>query len=189
MKRITSNLSVFICGLLLCSLTGCQQNAKGNQGTPQQSPGFELTDVESGATAGRARSQGQVVYVPCNSQIRLADGRKFSLAINLSIRNTSQTETIQVTAVEYYDTDGVLKKNYASEVLQIKPLATAEFFVGESDSSGGSGANFLVTWKADKPLTQPIVEAVMIGTGGSQGISFVSQGRLLKETSYNEPRH
>jgi len=62
-------------------------------------------------------------------------------------------------------------------------LATAEFFIGESDMTGGSGANFIVTWNAEKAISEPIMEAVMVGTGGSQGVSFTSSGRLLKESS------
>ena len=46
----------------------------------------------------------------------------------------------------------------------------------EQDKSGGLGANFLVEWVAEQPVYGPVVEAVMIGTAGTQAISFVSTG-------------
>jgi len=51
-------------------------------------------------------------------------------------------------------------------------MATAEFFVKEQDTSGGSGANFIVKWTAQQGVTKPVVEAVMISTAFHQGISF-----------------
>ncbi len=51
----------------------------------------------------------------------------------------------------------------------------------ESDLRGGSGANFIVKWKADVPANRPIIEAVMIGARGQQGISFTSRGEEVIE--------
>jgi hypothetical protein len=168
---------------LLLILTGCEQPRPVPNASPEAA--LSLEDVSpSGRTAKSKRdvSAGQIVYVPCYSHIRLADGRDYKLAINLSIRNTSQTESLAVNAVEYYNSSGVLVKDHANKELTLSPLATADFFVSEDDMSGGSGANFLVTWHAAKPISEPIIEAVMVGTGGSQGVSFTSTGRLLKET-------
>ena len=136
---------------------------------------------ETAATRVRV-SNGQVVYVPCYSHIRLADGRTYKLAINLSIRNTSFSNDLTITAVDYHDSSGRLVKHHADDPIVLGPLATADFFVTENDKSGGSGANFMVEWVASKPITEPIVEAVMVGTGGGQGVSFVSVGRWLRET-------
>jgi hypothetical protein len=47
------------------------------------------------------------------------------------------------------------------------------------DASGGSGANFIVQWAGPESINTPVIEAVMIGTQGSQGISFVSPGREI----------
>lgn len=169
--------SLLITVLVLGSV-GCERPANTSQAL--NPPPQQLQQVEPGSKS-RARSNGQVIYVPCYSQIRLLDGRNYNLAINLSIRNTSQTENLVIEAVDYYDTEGTLVKHHADEKLTLPPLATTEFFVSEMDPSGGSGANFLVTWTAAEPIAEPIVEAVMVGTGGSQGVSFVTSGRLLRE--------
>ena len=53
--------------------------------------------------------------------------------------------------------------------------------IPERDKSGGSGANFIVAWKAAEPVYEPIVEAVMVGLNRNQSISFKSFGRPLIE--------
>jgi hypothetical protein len=46
---------------------------------------------------------------------------------------------------------------------------------------GGFGANFIVRWKNDSVINAPIVECVMIGATGGQGISFVSPAQEIRE--------
>ncbi|MFZ5563764.1 MAG: DUF3124 domain-containing protein, partial [Thermodesulfobacteriota bacterium] len=66
-----------------------------------------------------------------------------------------------------------------SSPVTLKPLESLRYVVPERDTSGGSGANFIVEWKADKPVNPPIVESIMIGTQVQQGISFTSRGQVL----------
>jgi hypothetical protein len=42
------------------------------------------------------------------------------------------------------------------------------------------GANFIVEWVASTEVSEPIVEAIMIGTDFQQGISFTSPGKVIK---------
>lgn len=123
---------------------------------------------------------GNKVYVPCYSHIRVADGRLYNLAINLSIRNTSQSETMRLTLVDFYDSAGALVKHHADEAIVLKPLETVDFYISEKDAAGGVGANFIVEWDKSPTLSTPIIEAVMVGTGGGQGISFVSKGEPVQ---------
>jgi len=92
----------------------------------------------------------QTVFVPAYSHVYYRTGQEYLLAITLSLRNTSLTDSNLLTSVRYYDTKGSLVKEYSKKFLQIPPMATAEFFVQDEDTSGGSGANFLVKWKARK---------------------------------------
>jgi hypothetical protein len=50
-------------------------------------------------------------------------------------------------------------------------------FVAREDRRGGTGANFVVDWAADGPISEPVIETVMIGTQGNATYSFVSSGR------------
>ncbi len=127
-------------------------------------------------------SKGQDVYVPVYSHIYQGiKGKPYNLSALLSIRNTDPSNAIKVTIVRYYDSDGVLVKNHLERPVIVQPLGTIEFHIPERDTSGGSGANFLVHWTAAQKVNAPIIQAVMIGTASTQGISFVCDGIVISE--------
>ena len=128
--------------------------------------------------------EGQTVYVPAYSHVYHENGRPHLLTITLSIRNTDQDRKIIVTSVLYYDTSGKLVKSHLEKPLILSPLATTEFLVERKDATGGSGANFIVEWHADEPVSAPIIETVMIDTSSQQGISFVRQGKVIKQSIF-----
>jgi len=164
---------------LLLLFTGCQPLSQDSQGVRPLPPPSGVTQRPSSAT-----STGQTLYIPCYSHVYLQDGRPYNLSITLSLRNTSLKHNLVVKSVEYYDSAGKLLKKYAEEETVLGPLATTEYFVEENDHSGGSGANFLVTWTSenDEPLEEPVVQALMIGTSGNIGVSFLTEAKLLGET-------
>lgn len=86
-----------------------------------------------------------------------------------------------ITSVCYYNSDGKLVKQYLERPIQLDALASTDFFINRNDTSGGLGANFIVEWVAQTEISEPIVEAVMIGTDFQQGISFISPGRVIKD--------
>jgi hypothetical protein len=127
-------------------------------------------------------SDGQTVYVPIYSHIYSGiKARPFDLAATLSIRNTDPKHSITLVAVTYYDSDGKLVKEYLEEPEKMTALMSTRYIIMEGDKSGGSGANFIVKWKAAQKVNPPIIEGVMIGTHSGQGISFVSRGQIIKE--------
>lgn len=124
---------------------------------------------------------GQTIYVPIYSHIYHEDEHKIlNLAATLSIRNTDLTNLMIITSVRYYNSDGKLVRQYITQPVQLGAMASTDFVVARTDSSGGVGANFIVEWVAEKEISEPVVEAVMIGTESSQGISFISSGRVIK---------
>ncbi len=126
--------------------------------------------------------KGQTVYIPAYSHIYHGDREyPFYLAVTLSIRNTDPSHPLTITAVDYYDSDGKLIKSYLENELKIGPMGSVRYVVKESDKSGGSGANFIVKWKASERVTEPIIEAIMISTATQQGISFTSRGQAIAE--------
>lgn len=122
---------------------------------------------------------GQTVYVPVYSHIYQQQDRTFDLTTTLSIRNTDADNPIIVHFARYYDSAGKVVRDYVASPLMVPAMATLDYIVGEWDRTGGAGANFLVRWSATKPVTEPVVEAVMIGTSGQQGVSFLSVGRVI----------
>jgi hypothetical protein len=138
-----------------------------------------------GVSAADVRlSSGQTVYVPIYSHIYSGDReRPVLLTATLSVRNTDPRHQINVTAVDYYDSNGKLIKHFLGQPLPLAGMASTRFVIGESDKSGGSGANFIVKWTAQGKVVPPIIEAVMISTKMQQGISFISRGQIVQEES------
>ena len=129
-------------------------------------------------------SKGQTIYVPVYSHIYSGDReRPVYLAVTVSIRNTDPVRTIQVTTVDYYNSEGRLLQRYLETPVTLPPLATVRYVVKESDKAGGSGANFLVRWQSTQPTNPPLVESIMISTASQLGISFTSRGVPIIETT------
>jgi hypothetical protein len=127
-------------------------------------------------------SKGQLLYVPCSSHVyHGVKTRPFELTVTLTVRNTDPWRALRLTAVDYHGSDGRLIKRFLDTVVTVPPLSTREFTVEQNDTSGGAGALFLVRWRADAPVNEPIAETVMIGTTNSQGISFTSRGVVVQE--------
>lgn len=127
-------------------------------------------------------SKGQTLYVPCYSHIyHGVKTRPFDLTITLAVRNADPRRNLRLSAVDYYGSDGKLLKRYVGAETIVPPLSTREFTVDQNDSSGGAGASFLVRWRGDTSMNEPVVESVMIGTANSQGISFTSRGVAIQE--------
>jgi hypothetical protein len=127
-------------------------------------------------------SRGQVVYAPVYSHIYIGDReRPFLLAVTLSIRNTDPDDTIVVTKVSYFNSEGTRLEEYLKQPVTLEKMSATRFVVHESDKTGGSGASFLVEWETAKSVSPPIIETVMIGAQTQQGISFTSRGQVIKE--------
>ncbi len=124
--------------------------------------------------------QQAIIYVPIYSAIYYEDRRRtIDLAATLSVRNTDMKNSIVLRSVDYYSTQGKLVRKYLSAPVELGPMSTADFIVARTDSSGGAGANFVVDWVSSKPVSEPIAEAVMVSTGSSQSISFISRGETV----------
>ena len=124
---------------------------------------------------------GQTLYVPAYSHIQHVENRMYRPAVNLSVRNTDASHPITVTAVDFYDNDGELVRRYVDSPRELGPLAIAEYVVHRQHTAGGAGATFIVEWVAGNEVTEPVVEAVMVGAAGSRAMAFVSRGVVIGE--------
>ncbi len=169
--------------LFFTSCTSLESSPKANSKTTQaNSSRLEVTLKKNFKIA-----MGQTIYVPVYSHIYHDDKQKIlELAATLSIRNTDLTNPIIITDVRYYDSNGKLVQQYLQRPIQLAPLASDDFFVDRSDTSGGLGANFIVEWVSQTEISEPIVEAVMIATEFQQGVSFISPGKVIKSQKNNK---
>lgn len=125
---------------------------------------------------------GETIYIPVYSHIYFRnESSTINLTATLSIRNTEFTYPIIISSVAYYDSEGKLVRHYLNQPLALNPMASKEYIIEEEDTTGGVGANFIVEWSAKNIVTEPVVEAVMVTARSSQGISFVSAGRVIKK--------
>ncbi len=163
--------------LVLLGLAGC---AEPDGPAIRPSPPAPTAAVDTSRTDRRA-VVAQTVYVPAYSHIyHQNDDREIDLTTTLSIRNTDPERPITVTGVRYHDSGGRLVRRYGEGGFVLAPLASRSFVVAERDRTGGVGANFLVDWQAGAVVSAPVVEAVMISTASTQGISFVSRGTVVR---------
>lgn len=121
----------------------------------------------------------ETFYVPIYSDIYLDETNQNALlAATLSIRNTSSTDSIFISKIDYFNTNGDLVRNYINNQISLKPMATVNYVIERDDISGGSGANFIVKIRSKNANIKPLVQAVMIGQNGNKGFAFSTDGYL-----------
>jgi hypothetical protein len=144
--------------------------------------------LSSGLASGQipsGRSLGQNLYLPIYSHIWHGEldktGRpmKTLVSVSVSIRNTDPVKSIRISSAQYYDTDGKKIKEYVTSPKIIGPMGTYELFVPGSDDTGGSGANFVISWKSDTPSSLPIVEGFHANLPVGRSIAFTTSARPL----------
>jgi len=99
-------------------------------------------------------SKGQTLYVPVYSNVFSGPRRlPLQLAATLSIRNTDQSASFRVTAIDYYDTNGKLVRRHLERPAVVAPLATMYVHIEEKDTLGGFGATLSCVGRLAVSLT------------------------------------
>lgn len=171
--RVFALMGILACGALAI---GCSPPApQAVQLLPTLSAN-EIVDLDI--------TTGQLVFVPAYSEV-FYGGRSetLQLATTLAIHNTDTDDPIIVNSVKYFNTDGDLLQELVEQPVQLAPMATAGFVIDSGDTAGGWGANFLVEWGAETPVYEPVIEAIMVSSRGTEGVSFISPGRVISEES------
>ncbi len=116
-------------------------------------------------------------YLSVYSEIYdLTDESTHLLTATVSIRNTSETDSLFLTRADYYNTKGEMIRSFLKQPVFLTPLETIEIVIPRRDISGGTGANFIFDWATSDKIREPLFESVMIWTTGNQGISFTTKG-------------
>lgn len=131
-------------------------------------------------------SLGQVLYLPIYSHMYYGDNDKDGkpmqalLSAHVSIRNTDPNMAVKLLYARYYNTGGKLVREYLPAApMLIPPLGTHEIFVPRSDTSGGSGANFMIAWSAEAPANPPLVEALHSNVQPARTVTFQTTARPI----------
>lgn len=169
--------SVLLFGLFLISCSpeeSLQKKTTDKSGIPHATE-FRPSEITT------RKVHGQQVYVPIYSSIYSQyESNILHMTAILSIRNTSQKESITIKRIDYYDTNGKLLKKFIDGPFSLGVMSSKDFVIEENDLSGGTGANFIVEWATDKFVSIPIIESVMIGNVGTRGFSFTSRGKEIE---------
>ncbi len=120
-------------------------------------------------------------YLSIYSQIYSSSEHKtHNLTAMVSLRNTSETDTVYLLKAEYFDTHGTSVRTYFNHPIYMAPLETTEIIIDELDVEGGTGSNFIIEWKKPQNCPEPLFEGVMNSTVGQQGLSFTTQSKRIQ---------
>jgi hypothetical protein len=138
-----------------------------------------------GAALGAAKLvKGQTVYIPSYSNVISGPPIYMTVPLraNLVIHNTDPSQAITIARIDEYNTEGQKVSSYLKAPVSLNPLGAMRVVVKESKKEAeGLGANFIIQWQAEKKVTEPIIECLIIGSLGAQGFSFATQGRVTQE--------
>lgn len=120
-------------------------------------------------------------YLSIYSQIySMSEHKTHNLTSMVSLRNTSDVDSVYILNAKYFDTHGKLVRVYFNTPIFLAPMETTEIIIDEIDNIGGTGSNFIFEWKIPKNSPEPLFEGIMNSTVGQQGLSFTTQGKRIK---------
>ncbi|EWH14098.1 hypothetical protein KLA_05492 [Cellulophaga geojensis KL-A] len=160
--------------LLIFAVVSCTEhkdvNTLSTVNWDKRSVGFKIPDsLKTGKT-----------YLSVYSQVySQSEHTTHDLTATINMRNTSSTDTLYIIKAEYFNTVGKSIRNYAKKPIYIAPMESVAIVIDEHNKEGGTGGNFIFNWKISKLSSNPLFEGVFISTKGQQGLSFVTQGKVI----------
>ncbi len=166
-------LLVLSIGLLIC-IFSCE----GPDPNLDRQGEDELKALETVRPIKKSEQNFQdIVYIPIYSDIYVDQAnQKALLAATLSIRNTSFTDSLFISKIDYFNTAGTLVRSYVENLINLPPMATVNYVIEKDDDTGGTGANFIVEFSARNADIKPLIQAIMIGHTGNKGFAFSTDG-------------
>lgn len=102
----------------------------------------------------------QESYVPVSLQSSTKNGHKRIRTV-LKVRNTSFTDSIYLSRIDYYDTNGALLKKIIESPVVVKPMTTMEIMVRNNEFKT-RGDNFIVHSHFNDSTYCPFIQAVSV---------------------------
>ncbi len=167
---------LYILGLVILIFSCRQENPNRHSRKVVEAQSINAMNIKLDTSYTKTK-----LYVPIYSDIyQRTRLDKTLLTATLSIRNTSEKDSIFLKRVDYFDTRGNLVREYLKTTIFLHPLETIEYVVEERDTLGGSGANFIVEYEAKKNAN-PLVQSVMIGGLANRSFAFTTEGVIVRE--------
>ncbi|MEM1326239.1 MAG: DUF3124 domain-containing protein [Bacteroidota bacterium] len=141
---------------------------------------FQALEVEQ-STERPTQNYQDVVYVPIYSDIYANEtDQKVLLSATLSVRNTSEVDSLFISRIDYFDTGGNIVRSYVGNLISLPPMATINYVIEKDDDTGGPGANFIVELSAEHENVRPLIQAVMVSHVGNKSFAFSTDGYSVK---------
>ena len=99
--------------------------------------------------------------------------------MTLAVHNVSEKSPLVIERIEYFNAAGRPIEKYLPRPIAIRPYAAIEIVIPKEDTRGGLTANFVVDWSSPEKMDEPVIEAIMTTSQGTQGYSFLSVGRKV----------
>lgn len=166
------------CALLIIPFSSCHDNNPNlNKSGEDELKSMEITKPIDQTEI----VYEDVLYVPIYSDIYLdATTQKSLLAATLSVRNTSYADTLFISKIDYFNTNGDLVRSYVDKTISLLPMATINYVIDREDDSGGTGANFIVELSSKNKNSKPLIQAIMVGQNGNKAFSFITDAYSVK---------
>jgi hypothetical protein len=168
-------LTSLLCVALLSIALGYQMHGSNNL----QDNLYYKPPVTTSIKNAEGLANQNISYTPFYSHIYYKNGKPILLEGTLSIRNTDISKSLNISQVNYYNSQGKLLKSFAEQPYELKPLESIEYLIEKEDIEGGVGANFLIYWSSDNPKSTPIIESILIGKVLDKPFAFTSRGITL----------
>ena len=175
MNKFSFTLCLFTCLLIIC----CQGPRDPNLNKSGEDE-FKAHEVQREIDMDNQEFQ-DVIYVPIYSDIYVDKANQNSLlSATLSIRNTSYKDSLFISKIDYFNTEGQMVRSYVDNMIRLTPMGTLNYVIEKEDDSGGPGANFIVEISSKNKNVKPLIQAVMIGHTGNKGFAFSTDGYSIK---------
>src|SRR5687767_11335082 len=117
----------------------------------------------------------RLAYVPVNIPAETKKEKKAGKLI-LKVRNTSFSDSLYLSRVDYYDTNGTLISNVLDSGHIVLPMATREIHVKKPDPKILID-NFIVGWRSNSQV-EPLIQVVSLN---NQNIAIARDNGILIE--------
>lgn len=173
-------IRIIFFSLVIFLFASCAKES-GNLPKAKESVDFNPETVSPSLKAFK-QVKGQLLYLPVYSNVPYQiDTLKFDMSAFVAIHNTDLKGKIYLTKVLYFNQDGKLVDNFLPNgTMTIEPLATKDFYIPYEDQSG-TGANFLVEWRSDSLVNEPLIESVTLCVKPNNSVAILSQGKIMME--------